>query len=82
MEMTVIGYDPYITEERAQQIGIELVDFDTLLAKSDYITIHTPLTKETENMINAESIAKMKDGVRLVNCARGACFDINAVAMV
>ncbi len=80
MEMTVIGYDPYITEERAQQIGIELVDFDTLLAKSDYITIHTPLTKETENMINAESIAKMKDGVRLVNCARGACFDINAVA--
>lgn len=46
-EMNVIGYDPYITEERAHQIGIELVDFDTLLAKSDYITIHTPLTKET-----------------------------------
>ncbi len=80
MEMTVIGYDPYITEERAHQVGVELVDFDTLLAKSDYITIHTPLTKETENMINAETIAKMKDGVRLVNCARGACFDIYAVA--
>ena len=59
MEMTTIGYDPYITEERARQIGVELVDFDTLLAKSDYITIHTPLTKETENMINAEAIAKM-----------------------
>lgn len=58
MEMTVIGYDPYITEERAHQVGVELVDFDTLLAKSDYITIHTPLTKETENMINAETIAK------------------------
>lgn len=52
-EMNVIGYDPYITEERAHQIGIELVDFDTLLAKSDYITIHTPLTKETRDMIDA-----------------------------
>ena len=51
MEMTTIGYDPYITEERARQVGVELVDLDTLLAKSDYITIHTPLTKETEKMI-------------------------------
>lgn len=80
MEMTVIGYDPYITEERAKQIGIELVDFDTLLTTSDYITIHTPLTNETQHMINADSIAKMKDGVRLVNCARGGCFDLDAVA--
>ena len=80
MEMTTIGYDPYITEERARQVGVELVDFDTLLAKSDYITIHTPLTKETEKMINAETIAKMKDGVRFVNCARGGCMDAQAVA--
>lgn len=80
MEMTTIGYDPYITEERARQIGVELVDFDTLLAKSDYITIHTPLTKETENMINAETIAKMKDGVRFANIARGGCMDMYAVA--
>lgn len=79
-EMNVIGYDPYITEERARQIGIELVDFDTLLAKSDYITIHTPLTKETRDMIDADAIAKMKDGVRLVNCARGECFDNLAIA--
>lgn len=79
-EMNVIGYDPYITEERARQIGIELVDFDTLLAKSDYITIHTPLTKETRDMIDADAIAKMKDGVRLVNCARGECFDNQAIA--
>lgn len=79
-EMNVIGYDPYITEERAHQIGIELVDFDTLLAQSDYITIHTPLTKETRDMIDAEAIAKMKDGVRLVNCARGECFDNQAIA--
>ena len=79
-EMNVIGYDPYITEERARQIGIELVDFDTLLKTSDYITIHTPLTKETRDMIDAEAIAKMKDGVRLVNCARGECFDNQAIA--
>jgi D-3-phosphoglycerate dehydrogenase len=80
MEMTTIGYDPYITEERAHQVGVELVDFDTLLAKSDYITIHTPLTKETEKMLNAEAIAKMKDGVRIVNCARGGCMDPEAIA--
>ena len=80
MEMTTIGYDPYITEERAHQLGVELVDFDTLLARSDYITIHTPLTKETDRMINAETIKKMKDGVRLVNCARGACYDTDAIA--
>lgn len=79
-EMNVIGYDPYITEERARQIGIELVDFDTLLKTSDYITIHTPLTKETRDMIDAEAITKMKDGVRLVNCARGECFDNQAIA--
>ncbi|WP_443682963.1 hydroxyacid dehydrogenase, partial [Phascolarctobacterium succinatutens] len=80
MEMTTIGYDPYITEERAHQVGVELVDFDTLLAKSDYITIHTPLTKETEKMLNADAIAKMKDGVRIVNCARGGCMDPEAIA--
>ena len=79
MEMTTIGYDPYITEERAQQVGVELVPFEELLAKSDYITIHTPLTKETHNIINAEAIARMKDGVRIVNCARGGCVDETAL---
>ena len=80
MEMTTIGYDPYITEERARQVGVKLVDLDTLLATSDYITIHTPLTKETTGMINAETIAKMKDGVRFINVARGKCMDPQAVA--
>ena len=80
MEMTTIGYDPYITEERAHQVGVELVSFDELLAKSDYITIHTPLTKETHNIIDAAAIAKMKDGVRIVNCARGGCVDTQALA--
>ena len=79
MEMTTIGYDPYITEERAHQVGVELVDFDTLLAKSDYITIHTPLTKETEKMLNAEAIAKMKDGVVIINTSRGSNVDEDAL---
>lgn len=80
MEMNTIGYDPYITEERARQVGVKLVDLDTLLATSDYITIHTPLTKETTGMINAETIAKMKDGVVFINVARGKCMDSQAVA--
>lgn len=80
MEMRTIGYDPYITEERAHQVGVELVDLDTLLAQADYITIHTPLTKETTKIINAETIAKMKDGVRFINVARGKCMDMDAVA--
>ena len=76
----MLAYDPYVSEAYAKNLGVEQVDFETLLERSDYITIHTPLTKETRDMINAESIAKMKDGVRLVNCARGECFDIEAVA--
>ena len=66
MEMTTIGYDPYITEERAHQVGVELVDFDTLLAKSDYITIHTPLTKETGK--NAERRSYCQNEGRRAHC--------------
>ncbi|MBQ0067823.1 MAG: phosphoglycerate dehydrogenase [Phascolarctobacterium sp.] len=81
MEMTTIGYDPYITKERGKQLNVELVDtLDELLRRSDYITIHTPLTDETRNMICAETIAKMKDGVRIANIARGGCMDHQAVA--
>ena len=63
MEMKTIGYDPYIPEERFKQLGVEQVDLDTLLKRSDYITMHTPLTKETRGLIGKEEIAKMKDGV-------------------
>lgn len=80
MEMHTIGYDPYISEDRAKQLGVELVDLDTLLATSDYITMHTPLTKETKGMIGADEIAKMKDGVRVINVSRGAVLDIYALA--
>ena len=80
MEMKTIGYDPYIPEDRFKQLGVESVDLDTLLRTSDYITMHTPLTKETTGMIGAEEIAKMKDGVRVINVSRGAVLDINALA--
>lgn len=78
--MRTIGYDPYIPLERGKQLGVELVDLDTLLHEADYITLHTPLTDETRGMIGAEEIAKMKDGVRIVNASRGAVVDINALA--
>ncbi|WP_301859710.1 phosphoglycerate dehydrogenase [uncultured Megasphaera sp.] len=80
MEMKTIGYDPYIPEERFKQLGVQSVDLDTLLRTSDYITMHTPLTKETRGMIGAEEIAKMKDGVRVINVSRGAVLDIQALA--
>ncbi len=79
-DMKTIGYDPYIPLERGKQLGVELVDLDTLLARSDYITLHTPLTDETRNMITKKEIAKMKDGVRLVNCSRGAVVNIRDLA--
>ncbi|MEW5717094.1 MAG: phosphoglycerate dehydrogenase [Chloroflexota bacterium] len=70
--MTVIAYDPYIAEEIAERLHVELVtNLDELLARSDIITVHTPLTEETHEMIGAEQIARMKNGVRLINCARG-----------
>ncbi|MBQ9365512.1 MAG: phosphoglycerate dehydrogenase [Schwartzia sp.] len=74
-EMNVIGYDPYVTEERAQKMGVELVDLDGIIARSDFITVHMPLTAETRNMFNKDNICKMKKGVRLINCARGGIIN-------
>ncbi len=71
MEMKVIAYDPYIKADIIERMDIEPVSFDELLEKSDYITIHTPSTGETINMINNEAIAKMKNGAMVINCARG-----------
>jgi D-3-phosphoglycerate dehydrogenase / 2-oxoglutarate reductase len=70
-DMNVLVYDPYIPEARARDVGVRLTDLPTLLAQSDVITLHVPLTDETENMIAGREIAAMKRGVRLVNCARG-----------
>ena len=72
LKMVVIGYDPYVSKEDAGKLGVELVPLDDLYKRSDFITFHTPLTPETKNMVCEASIAKMKKGVYLINCARGA----------
>lgn len=73
--MTVLAYDPYLTAARAQELEAQKVDLDELLKKSDFITIHMPRTEATANMINAGAFAKMKTGVRIINCARGGLID-------
>ena len=73
--MKVIGYDPYLTEERAESMWIEKVELNELFERSDFITIHTPLTEQTKNIINAHSIKQMKPSVRIINCARGGLID-------
>jgi D-3-phosphoglycerate dehydrogenase len=78
--MKVIAYDPYIAEEVAVRLHVRLVgELDELLATADLITLHTPLTEETRGMIGAAQVAKMKDGVRLINCARGGICDEQAL---
>jgi D-3-phosphoglycerate dehydrogenase / 2-oxoglutarate reductase len=71
LKMHVLAYDPFLSEARAQELGVEKVELDTLLARADFITLHTPMTDKTRGIINAESISRMKDGVRIINCARG-----------
>ncbi len=77
--MKLIGSDPYLSPVRAKELGIDLVSTDVLYSQADYITLHLALTHQTVSMINADSIAKMKPGVRLVNCARGELVDEAAV---
>lgn len=71
LKMNVIAYDPYINAEVINRLGIEAVTLDELLRRSDYITVHTPITQETRNILNADSLAKAKKGVFVINCARG-----------
>ena len=80
LKMKVISYDPFLSEERATELGITKVDLDELLAKADFITLHVPKTDQTAGMISADAIAKMKLGVRIVNCARGGLVDEEALA--
>jgi len=75
LKMKVVAYDPFLTPERAIEMGVEKADLDTLLAKADFITLHTPLTDQTRNILSAENIAKTKKGVRIINCARGGLVD-------
>ncbi|PLX35834.1 MAG: phosphoglycerate dehydrogenase [Hyphomicrobiales bacterium] len=71
LRMRVIAFDPFLSPERARDIGVEKVELDELFRRADFITLHTPLTDKTRNIIDAKAIAKMKDGVRIINCARG-----------
>ena len=71
LRMRVIAYDPYLSPERARDLGVEKTDFDALLARADFITLHVPMTEETRGMIDAAALAKTKRGVRIINCARG-----------
>jgi D-3-phosphoglycerate dehydrogenase len=75
MKMKVIAYDPYLSDERALNLGVEKVELDELMRRADFITLHTPLTDKTRNIINAESLALTKKSVRLINCARGGLID-------
>lgn len=79
MEMQVIAYDPFVPSERARAVGAESVDFEQLLLLSDFISVHPPLTSQTTGMLGAEEIARMKDGVRLINVARGGIIDEQAL---
>jgi D-3-phosphoglycerate dehydrogenase len=75
LRMKVIAYDPYLSAERALDLGVEKIELDELLRRADFITLHTPLTDKTRNVINRESLSLMKKGVRLINCARGELID-------
>jgi len=79
-DMRVLGYDPFISETAAQELNVELVPLDQLLAESDFISLHTALSPTTQNLINAASIAKMKTGARIINAARGELIDEAALA--
>lgn len=75
LRMKVVAYDPFLTEERAVEMGVEKATLDELLARADFITLHTPLTEQTRNILSAENLAKTKKGVRIINCARGGLID-------
>ena len=78
-EMKIVACDPFINTQTAENMGVELVDLDGLYARADYISLHVGVTPETRGMVNTAAIAKMKDGVRIVNCARGELVDQDAL---
>ncbi len=78
--MTVVAYDPFVSEERARRLGAELSDLDGLLARADFITIHLPKTRETTGLLGKENLAKCKPGVRIINTSRGGIIDEEALA--
>src|SRR6202000_2786804 len=79
LKMRVIAYDPFLSADRAQELGVEKVELNDLLARADFITLHVPMTPETKNILSAEALAKTKKGVRIINCARGGLIDETAL---
>src|SRR6266540_171120 len=79
LRMKVIAYDPFLSPERARDLGVEKVDLDELFKRADFVTLHTPLTEKTKNVIDAKALATMKKGVRIINCARGGLVDEEAL---
>ncbi len=77
--MNIFAYDPFVSEDQAKDLGFEVGSLDDVFAKADFLTIHTPVTDETRNIIGKDAFAKMKKGIRLVNCARGGLVDENAL---
>jgi D-3-phosphoglycerate dehydrogenase len=75
LKMHVVAFDPFLTPERARDLGVEKAELNDLLARADFITLHTPLTDQTRNIINAEALARTKPGIRIINCARGGLVD-------
>lgn len=80
MGMNINAYDPFITAEKAESLGVNLVSLDKIITDSDFITVHVPLTAETKGLFGAKEFARMKKGVRLINCARGGIYDEAALA--
>ncbi len=79
LQMRVVAYDPFLSPERAIDLGVEKVELEELLARSDIITLHTPLTAQTKNILSADNLARTKKGVRVINCARGGLVDEHAL---
>jgi D-3-phosphoglycerate dehydrogenase len=79
LKMKVIAYDPFLSPERARDLGVDKVGLDELIQRADFITLHTPLTEKTKNIIDAKALAAMKKGVRIINCARGGLVDEEAL---
>ncbi|QGX99985.1 phosphoglycerate dehydrogenase [Roseovarius faecimaris] len=80
LKMKVIAYDPFLSQDKADKMGVEKVELDELLARADFITLHVPLTDQTRNILSRENLEKTKKGVRIINCARGGLVDEEALA--
>src|SRR5581483_1577236 len=79
LQMKVVAYDPYVAADRFRELGAESASFDEVLERAEFLTLHLPLNDETRGAIGADAIAKMRDGVRIVNAARGELVDIDAL---